>query len=114
MRKRLFDVRVDTAFDEVMRACAAPRRGRRDTWINNDILRAYTELHGLGFASVGHQPARSLGNGEQQQDEDRRRRGHHAEHPAPSGLFGDDLADDEVAQVGEQDAEHDIELDEAD
>ncbi|MPM87559.1 hypothetical protein SDC9_134659 [bioreactor metagenome] len=63
---------------------------------------------------MGHQPARSLGNGEQQQDEDRRRRGHHAEHPAPSGLFGDDLADDEVAQVGEQDAEHDIELDEAD
>ena len=80
----------------------------------NRLAELAADLHGLGFASVGHQPARSLGNGEQQQDEDRRGCGHHAEHPAPSGLFGDDLADDEVAQVGEQDAEHDIELDEAD
>ena len=50
VRNSLFDVRADTAFQQVMRSCAAPRRGRRDTWINDDILRAYTELHALGFA----------------------------------------------------------------
>ena len=45
-----FAVRVDTAFARVMQACAAPRRGRRETWINDDILRAYAELHRSGFA----------------------------------------------------------------
>jgi len=45
-----FEVRADSAFETVMKSCAAPRRGRRDTWINDDILRAYVELHHLGFA----------------------------------------------------------------
>lgn len=43
-------VRVDTAFERVMQACAAPRRGRRETWINDDILLAYAELHRAGHA----------------------------------------------------------------
>ena len=50
VRNAGFAVRADTAFERVMRACAAPRRGRRDTWINDDILRAYAELHRAGFA----------------------------------------------------------------
>ena len=50
VRQAGFAVRVDTAFGRVMRACAAPRRSRRETWINDDILRAYAELHRAGFA----------------------------------------------------------------
>lgn len=50
VRQAGFAVRVDTAFGRVMRACAAPRRNRRETWINDDILRAYAELHRAGFA----------------------------------------------------------------
>ncbi len=50
VRNAGFDVRTDTAFERVMQACAAPRRGRRETWINRDILRAYAELHRAGYA----------------------------------------------------------------
>ena len=50
VRNAGFAIRVDTAFGRVMQACAAPRRDRRETWINNDILRAYAELHRAGYA----------------------------------------------------------------
>ncbi len=43
-----FEVRVDTAFAEVMRACGDPRRP--SGWINEDILVAYLRLHDLGWA----------------------------------------------------------------
>ena len=43
-----FEVRVDTAFDDVIAACADPRRPHG--WITNQIVRAYTELHHLGWA----------------------------------------------------------------
>lgn len=43
-----FEVRVDTAFDLVVEACADPdRRGR---WITPAIAEAYGELHRLGWA----------------------------------------------------------------
>ena len=45
---RRYEVRVDTAFDEVIRACADPRRPHG--WINRDVITAYTELHRLGYA----------------------------------------------------------------
>ena len=50
VRQGRFDVRTDTAFEAVMRACAAPTAGREDTWISRDIVRGYTDLHRLGFA----------------------------------------------------------------
>jgi leucyl/phenylalanyl-tRNA--protein transferase len=44
-------LRADTAFDTVVRACAAiPRPGQRDTWILPAMARAYGELHRLGHA----------------------------------------------------------------
>ena len=43
-----FEVRVDTAFDEVVRGCADPGRGGR--WITRDVARAYSTLHRLGWA----------------------------------------------------------------
>ena len=43
-------VRADTAFDAVIRACAAPRAGQRGTWITPAMQSAYGELHRLGHA----------------------------------------------------------------
>ena len=45
-----FDVRINTAFADVMTACAEPGPGRRETWINDAIIEVYTELHRLSFA----------------------------------------------------------------
>ncbi len=50
IRQESFVVRVDTAFDAVLDACAASTPGREDTWINAPIRRLYLELHGRGFA----------------------------------------------------------------
>ncbi len=45
VRRRPFEVTADRAFAEVMRACAEPAPGRRDTWINDTILALYGELY---------------------------------------------------------------------
>jgi len=44
-----YDVRRDSAFGEVIRACAEPSSGREDTWINEDLILAYEDLFRLGF-----------------------------------------------------------------
>lgn len=46
LKKNRFEVRCDTAFEEVMRACAE----REETWIDDEIVRSYVKLHRLGFA----------------------------------------------------------------
>ena len=43
-----FEIRFDTAFGEVMQACADP--SREGGWISAEIISAYTELHRLGWA----------------------------------------------------------------
>jgi leucyl/phenylalanyl-tRNA--protein transferase len=45
---RRYEVRVDTAFERVVRACADP--GREHGWIDADIVAAYTRLHEMGWA----------------------------------------------------------------
>jgi leucyl/phenylalanyl-tRNA--protein transferase len=51
LRRGRYQVRADTAFDQVIRRCAeAPRPGQPGTWITRDMLRAYQRLHRLGFA----------------------------------------------------------------
>jgi len=46
-----FAIRMDTAFREVIRACRdMPRPDQEGTWINEDMVEAYCELHQLGFA----------------------------------------------------------------
>lgn len=45
-----YAVRFDSAFEQVMRACAAPRRDGPGTWISEDIIAGYTGLHKLGYA----------------------------------------------------------------
>ncbi|RMH73341.1 MAG: leucyl/phenylalanyl-tRNA--protein transferase [Gemmatimonadetes bacterium] len=54
-RKKPFDLRVNTAFEEVIRACANTEKRlsdpeRKTTWISERIIQAYTRLHRLGFA----------------------------------------------------------------
>jgi leucyl/phenylalanyl-tRNA--protein transferase len=45
-----WDVRFDSDFDAVMRACAAPRKDGPGTWISDDIIAGYSGLHRMGYA----------------------------------------------------------------
>lgn len=45
-----WQVAFDTSFEQVMRACAAPRRDGPGTWISEEIISGYTGLHALGHA----------------------------------------------------------------
>jgi leucyl/phenylalanyl-tRNA--protein transferase len=60
MKKGRFEIRVNTQFEQVMRECAR----REETWISEDLIRSYVELHRLGFAhSVESWAGRSLVGG---------------------------------------------------
>lgn len=51
LRRRRFEVRLDTSFEQVIRACAqVPRPGQDGTWITPDMIDAFVKLHQLGFA----------------------------------------------------------------
>ena len=50
LKKPTCEIRFDTAFRQVMAACAAPRDGHGGTWITPAMIAAYTELHRLGLA----------------------------------------------------------------
>ncbi len=45
-----WQVRFDSAFEQVMRQCAAPRKDGPGTWISEEIVKGYTGLHALGHA----------------------------------------------------------------
>jgi leucyl/phenylalanyl-tRNA--protein transferase len=51
VRSDRFEVRIDTAFSTVVAACAAPRAGRMETWINEPIQQMCDALFERG---VGH------------------------------------------------------------
>ena len=46
LRKMRFEVRIDTAFRQVMEGCSE----REETWIDPAIVESYCQLHDLGFA----------------------------------------------------------------
>ena len=48
IRQQKFDVRFDTAFEAVMRACASDRE--EGTWISEEIIESYVALHRRGLA----------------------------------------------------------------
>jgi leucyl/phenylalanyl-tRNA--protein transferase len=48
LRQRSFDIRIDTAFADVIDSCAAKTRGRKTTWINSRIRALYNQLHKMG------------------------------------------------------------------
>ncbi|MGZ0019780.1 leucyl/phenylalanyl-tRNA--protein transferase [Nitrosomonas sp. wSCUT-2] len=50
LHKEYYQIRTDTAFTQVMQACAAPRKGQSGTWIHPEMIAAYTALHDMGLA----------------------------------------------------------------
>lgn len=51
IEKKVFDVRFDTCFEQVIENCSSvPRPEQGGTWITKEIKEAYTKLHQLGFA----------------------------------------------------------------
>jgi leucyl/phenylalanyl-tRNA---protein transferase len=47
LKKNTFEITIDREFEAVMRACST---AHGETWISEEIIRAYTELHTLGLA----------------------------------------------------------------
>ena len=50
VRQAPFEIRFDTAFDDVLAACAQSVSNRPSTWINSTIAELYGSLHRLGHA----------------------------------------------------------------
>lgn len=45
-----WEVRFDSAFEQVMLECAAPRRDGPGTWISDELIHNYVALHRMGYA----------------------------------------------------------------
>jgi leucyl/phenylalanyl-tRNA--protein transferase len=50
IRQQMFEIRCDSAFEDVVRACAEPSEKRPNTWINDQIVRLYAALFARGAA----------------------------------------------------------------
>lgn len=50
LRQQVFEIRYDSAFQQVIHACAAPRASQHGTWITEEMSHAYCQLHRLGIA----------------------------------------------------------------
>jgi leucyl/phenylalanyl-tRNA--protein transferase len=50
IRNKGYEVRIDSAFTEVLRGCAEPRRYEASTWLGADMRVAYARLHHEGYA----------------------------------------------------------------
>jgi leucyl/phenylalanyl-tRNA--protein transferase len=50
LREGRFEVSVDTAFEDVIRACSMPRSHGEETWLSGEIIEVFVKLHRLGLA----------------------------------------------------------------
>lgn len=50
LKKGMFTVTFDMAFEQVIRMCAEPFPGREETWITEPIIKAYVKLYKAGYA----------------------------------------------------------------
>jgi leucyl/phenylalanyl-tRNA--protein transferase len=51
IQQQPFELRMNTQFSAVMQACAAtPRSGQSGSWITDEMIAAYSQLHALGYA----------------------------------------------------------------
>ncbi|WP_428653966.1 leucyl/phenylalanyl-tRNA--protein transferase [Runella sp.] len=50
LNKQQFEIRINADFKAVMQGCALPREDEDSTWISDEIINAYTELHRMGLA----------------------------------------------------------------
>lgn len=49
-RQQRYQIGIDIDFDAVVRACAETRGGQSGTWINDQMIAAYADMHRAGFA----------------------------------------------------------------
>jgi len=50
LRNKGFELRIDSAFREVVKKCSEPRKGEGGTWLGPGMRAAYLELHEAGYA----------------------------------------------------------------
>ena len=50
MRNKGYELRIDTAFPEVLKGCSEPRKYEPGTWLGPDMRVAYARLHQAGYA----------------------------------------------------------------
>ena len=50
IRQNKFDITINKAFREVMEGCASPAPGREESWITQEFIDAYSQLHAQGLA----------------------------------------------------------------
>ena len=51
IKKNIYSVTVDTAFEQTIRSCAKPRKNEQEgTWLVNEMVDSYINLHTLGYA----------------------------------------------------------------
>jgi len=50
LKRGNYEIRADSAFKQVMEACAAPRGDQAGTWIHAEMIAAYGRLHEMGMA----------------------------------------------------------------
>ncbi len=50
LKRKIFEIKINTVFEDVMRACAVRSDGSESGWITEEMISAYTELHRLGNA----------------------------------------------------------------
>ncbi len=50
LKRKVFDIKFDTSFRDVITACSGKRRHEKGTWITPEMIEAYVALHKMGFA----------------------------------------------------------------
>lgn len=50
LNKGIFEIRFNTAFEDVIRQCSLPRSEEDGVWISEEIIQVYLDLHDYGFA----------------------------------------------------------------
>ena len=50
LRQQPYRITINSQFEQVIRACSQPRTQQQETWISEDIIRTYCELHKSGHA----------------------------------------------------------------
>lgn len=50
LRRKIFEIKFDTSFREVITACSGKRKHEKGTWITAEMIEAYVTLHKMGYA----------------------------------------------------------------
>ena len=50
INRKVFEIKINSQFEEVMRNCSLPRKDEGGIWICEELIKSFTQLHKLGFA----------------------------------------------------------------